>query len=395
VAVRPAARGLKPAVDGRRIRFRLDRPGQITVEVNGWHQALHLFANPPQTALPGEHDPGVRYFGPGVHRPGKIRLQSHETLVVAGGAVVYGAVDVSEAEDVRILGRGIIDTSGFERGQGGGCLRLTHCRNVTVEGVILRDPDEWCFPLFGCAAVVISNVKLIGLWRYNADGIDVCNSEDVTIRDCFIRSFDDSIVVKGLARDRDRPVRRVLAERCVIWNDWGRALEVGAETCAPEITDLTFRDCDIIRTAHIAMDIQHGDRATVRGVRFEKIRLEIDEVSLPGLIQKGTEDTYRPPDKPFCPALLVVEIVNTMWSADKVRGTAEDITVRDITVTDRSRTPAGPAGPRSRLSGCDAAHRVSGVTIAGLSVNGRPLRSLAEAGITVGPYVDDVRFVVP
>jgi hypothetical protein len=40
--------------------------------------------------------------------------------------------------------------------------------------------------------VDISNYKLIGLWRYNSDGIEICNSEDVTIRDSFVRSFDDS-----------------------------------------------------------------------------------------------------------------------------------------------------------------------------------------------------------
>jgi hypothetical protein len=31
-------------------------------------------------------------------------------------------------------GRGIIDSSAFERGQGGGCIRLTDCSNVSVTG---------------------------------------------------------------------------------------------------------------------------------------------------------------------------------------------------------------------------------------------------------------------
>ena len=114
--------------------------------------------------------------------PGKIQLKSGETLYVAGGAVVYTAGEARGAYGVRILGRGIIDTSEFERGQGDGCIRLTDCSDVKVEGVILRDPDVRCLSAFGCRNVEIANVKLVGLWRYNADGIDLCNCQDVLIR---------------------------------------------------------------------------------------------------------------------------------------------------------------------------------------------------------------------
>jgi hypothetical protein len=64
VAIRPTARGTRPQVDGRRITFCLASPEQITVEINGWHKALHLFASPPPAAAPNPRDPQVRYFGP-------------------------------------------------------------------------------------------------------------------------------------------------------------------------------------------------------------------------------------------------------------------------------------------------------------------------------------------
>lgn len=70
---------------------------------------------------------------------------------------------------VRILGRGILDTSAYERDKGGGCIRLTDCSDVKIEGVVLRDPDVWCLSAFGCREIEITNVKLVGLWRYNAD----------------------------------------------------------------------------------------------------------------------------------------------------------------------------------------------------------------------------------
>jgi hypothetical protein len=301
--------------------------------------------------------------------------------------VVYGTIQAEGATNVKVLGRGVIDASQFERGKGGGCLRFTNCRNVVVEGVTLRDPDVWCFTVSACLNVLIENVKLVGLWRYNADGIDLCNSQNVLVRDSFIRSFDDSIVIKGLKSDRfpDLSIRNVLAERCVIWCDWGRALEVGAETVAEEISGVVFRDCDVLRASLIAMDIQHGDRADIHDILFEKIRLEIDDVNHKLLIQKGPDDKFVP-DADFVPRLFVAEIVSTHWNKDTRRGTIRDVIVRDVTVT-------GKPFPPSRVQGFDAEHPTRGITIQDLRVNGRPIRSLEEAAVTVGPHAKDVRLV--
>ena len=187
VAIRPTARGIQPQVEGNRIRFHLDTPQQLTVEVNGWHKALHVFANPPAVTMPDPNAPGVRYFGPGIHRPGRMTLQSNETVYLAGGAVVYGCFEATGATNIKILGPGILDSSELERYFGltdeskyldnfGGCIHLVGCTNVTIDGPILRDPPLWCLSTFNCSEIQIAHIKLIGLWRYNADGIDLCNS---------------------------------------------------------------------------------------------------------------------------------------------------------------------------------------------------------------------------
>jgi hypothetical protein len=391
VAVRPASRGIRAQVDKDRITFRMPGPGQATVEVNGWHKALHLFANPPAGPAPKTDAPGVRYFGPGVHQAGKIMMESNQTVYIAGGAVVYGSVQAVGAGNVKVLGRGILDTSEIPRGQGGGCVRFTNSQEITVDGVILRDPDVYGLSTYTCSKVTFSNVKLIGLWRYNSDGIDIHNSQDVVVRNCFVRSFDDSLVIKGITRrgaTESKPVQRVLFEGCVVWNDWGRALEVGAETSAPEMTDITYRDIDIIRTSFIALDIQHSDRAAIRNVRFEDIRLEVDDVCLDPLIQNGPDDKYPAQPKVFVPRLLVVEIKKTGVSRDDQRGTAEGVTVRNVSVT-------GKPFPTSLLHGFDAEHQVKGVIIENLRINGKGVKSLEEAAVKVDPFVQDVKIVAP
>jgi hypothetical protein len=302
--------------------------------------------------------------------------------------VVHGSIQARGAKNIAIRGRGILDVSSFERGQGGGAIRLVDCEKIIIEGIVMRDPDVWCCTLLGCRDATIDNVKLIGLWRYNADGIDICNSQDVVIRNCFVRSFDDSLVLKGLKSARrsfdDRPVQNVCATGCVIWNDWGRALEIGAETCAPSISQVVFEDCDIIRTTHIAMDIQHGDRAVINNVTFRNIRVEIDEENLPPRMQARREEKYQEKaTRAYSPKLLEIVIRPTPYSRDDRPGTVRDVLLDNINVRCKLVPP-------SHLLGFNAENDVRGVKITGLRIGGRSVASLEEARVTVGPHVKNL-----
>lgn len=389
VRVRPASRGIASVVKGQTVTFRLTKPGPVTVEFDGYHHALHLFACPPERDTPGAGSPDVIYFGPGVHHPGKLNVRSGQTVVVAGGAVVYTAIDIRQAHGVRIIGRGIVDASEYERDKGGGCIRVTDSTDVTIDGVILRDPDVWCLSAFGCRDLSISNVKLIGLWRYNADGIDICNSQNVSIRDSFVRSFDDGIVVKGLNWGKggfhDRPDTAIRVRNVVVWCDWGKALEIGAETSAPEIRDVTFQDIDIIRTTHVAMDIEAGDRAVIHAIRYRNIRVEIDDHTPMPRMQASPTDRYSDdPTNTTFPVLIAVAIDRNPYSQDSERGHIRDIEYRNITVLGRRVPP-------SYIRGLDAEHQAEDVTIRDLRMNGRLVTTPAEARLAIGPYAKDVR----
>ena len=390
--VRPTSRGIKAKVQGSRATFTIDRPGQFTVEFDGLRAALHLFADPLSAGVPRPDDPDVLYFGPGVHRPGRIALRTGQRVHVAAGAVVYTRLDCRKVSDVRITGRGIIDSSEFERGDGG-CILLDDCSDVTIEGVILRDSPSWCLSMFGCRSVSVSRIKLIGMWRYNADGIDVCNSQDVTIQDSFVRAFDDTLAVKGVRSDSlpysDRAVRNVRFSRCVLWCDWGRAMEIGAETCAPEIADVVFDNCDIIRTTHAAMEIRHGDGAHVRNIRFRNIRVEIDDANPDPQFQRAPGQVYTPdPSANYRPDLIELIIRRTPFSQDEHGGTIRDVLFADIDVT-------GTLHPQSHLAGLDAEHDIRGVTIRSLRFNGVLAGSLDDACIRVSDFVSDVQFEGP
>jgi hypothetical protein len=397
VAVRPTSRAIRPAVEGQLIRFELARPGQFTVELDGPHHALHLFADAPEIGAPKQGDPNVLYFGPGVHHPGKIHLKTGQTIYIAGGAVVYTAITGREVSGARILGRGIIDTSEFARNQGGGSISLEACSDIRIDGVIIRDSDLLGLSAYGSRRLAVSDVKVIGFWRYNSDGIQFCNCQEVTVRRSFIRSFDDAMVVSGdkggstglPPRNYDTlPLRNIQMSGLVIWCDWGRSLEVGAGTCAPEVADLDFRDIDIIRSTHIAIDIQQSDRAPVHDIRYENIRVEVDDVSPVPTLQKNRDDKYdsTADSAAYVPNLLVIIIGKLFYSKDQERGTLRNVTFKDIFVTGKPIMP-------SSFSGYDAAHDVRGVSIENLRFNGHPITNPDDAHLKIGKYVQDVRSV--
>jgi hypothetical protein len=383
VKVRPASRGIHPVREGQTLRFTLDRPGQITVEINGMHQALHLFANPPEVGMPATGNPQVRTFGPGVHCPGLIRMTSGQTVYLADGAVVYGAILAENAENIVIRGRGILDGSLFNRGDVHALINLICCQHATIDGVILRDPCGWTLVPVLCQQVQIRNVKLIGLWRYNADGIDFVNCRNCRLEDSFVRSYDDCIVIKGLqgwagVSCNFEPLTELQVRRCVLWNDWGRALEIGAETMASEISNLLFEDCDIIHSLDVAMEIQNGDRAHCHNLLFKNIRVELDDDQTCQVYQTQPGQVYDATTRHLSQLIVVVTSRN-MWSKDTLRGRVDNIRFENIEVT-------AWAMPELFFAGLDAEHRVQDISIENLRINGRHIRHVEEGRFTIKPF---------
>jgi hypothetical protein len=393
VAVRPTSRGITPEVKGNRISFEMPGPGHLTVEVNGVHHALHLFASEPGNYGVNPDDPNVLYFAPGEHDAGVVKLASGQTMYIAAGAVVHGAVLMENARDVRLVGRGILDGGRIRRYDAPSCVVPYRCENVEISGIVIRDPNVYGIYPMNCRNVRISGVKLIGFWRYNTDGIHMANCSDVVVDNCFLRTFDDSIIIKGQHRFRNYdspqdPCTNITVSNCVIWNDWGRALEIGAKTITPEISNVTYRDCDIIRCGHIALDIQNGDRALVRDFLYENIRFEIDPVTPEPIYQNDPKQVYREdPSDTYCPFFIVLEIRPNFYSEDAERGRVRNIRFRNIEVL-------GDRVPPSRFSGFDADHPVEDVTLENVTICGKPVTDPASGNITANEFVKDIRFIV-
>lgn len=326
VEILPKEFGIKPTIEDNTIQFNLAKPMQFVVEVNGYHQALHVFANPLPTYKIDKEDPKVHYFGPGVHHAGVITLKSDETVFIDGGAVVYGVINCENAQNANILGRGILDAGKIERDETPNMIWMKKVAKANIDGIILRDPHFWSTRLINCDEVTFENVKLIGFWRYNSDGINLVNSQNITIKNSFIRSFDDNIVVRGSRSAYIPPfniIENIQVDNCVLWNDWGRALEIGADSFADTIQNISYSNIYIPHFTSVAMDIQNCDRGYITGINYENIF--IGEPIRDSLIIGTT-----PIVKNAWGKIIVLGIYESFYSGDTIRGKIDNIGFKNI-----------------------------------------------------------------
>ena len=423
IKIRPLSKQVNYEVDDNRIVFVLKENGAYTVELNGFHEVLTIFYNPVKDFLiEAEKDVNenrkLLYYPEGIHHIGTVELESHTTVVVDSGAVLYGAFTAICAEDIKICGYGIIDGSLEDRKteEGfilhdfdqllpyekdelksyynrneilNGCIRFYRCKNISVESIILRDSTFWSFMAAGCDNLQIDNVKTIGMWKYNADGIDVVNCSRVTIRNCFLRNFDDCIVIKGIAGWEDRNNENILVENCVVWCDWGRSLEYGAETNAPEYRNIVMRNCDLIHNSTVLMDIQHNNEAEIHHCLFENINAEYSKYQLPDIYQEDMEKPYTGVPNTEQPLLMGIFVYDEIAHSKKnLHGCVHDIIFRNINVYKDEEVSM----PESKFMGFEG-HRVSNVVIDGLYVNGKKVDSMEEANIFVNEFTDNINLL--
>jgi len=389
--IRPLSRKIVPEINDNTIVFTVDKPGHLTLELDGHSFALHIFINPHDEFNVDKNAANVIYFGPGVHHPGPIDLEDNQILYVDDGAVVHTGIDARNKRNIRVLGHGIIDNSEYERKEGSlTCYRATNCENVEVCGVIFRDASSWTLTATGCVNLICDNIKMIGMWRYNSDGIDFVNSRNALVQNCFLRNYDDCVVLKGYPRHGDVNVENITVRKCVLWCDWGRTLEVGAETCAPEYRGIIFEDCDIIHTSHVALDIQNSGYAHVHNVIFRDIRVEYSKYQREPIYQQTLDMEYSPAPGTHLPRLMVAEVTTgyaDMFAPGCVYGRNSEIYFENIQVI----ADEGLSVPPSIFVGHSDISNTRGIHIKDLYFNGEKLDSLKNANITVGKSADNVK----
>lgn len=363
--VLPTSSGIVPKIDTDHIlSFHLDRPRKLSIEPDGRKGPLLVFANPPEVNPPKPDSKDVVYFGPGVHKPGKIELHDGQTLYIAGGAVVKGGV-VAQGDHITIRGRGILDGSDWNWREGPTNTTIDiHGANVEVEGITIRGASHWTIVPQHSRNVTIRNVKICNGRVQNDDGINPCNSQDVLITDCFIRSDDDCVAMKGLGFGGENDnVERITVENCVLWCDRARIFLLGAESRAKYMRNIILRNLDIIHFTMTPFLFEPGEDMRLDHVTVQDVRIR----------GEGQRE------------LIGLRPVVNQYMLTKTPGFVSNIHFESVSL-------AGVPGKYFvQLAGADETHSVTMIVFRNIVILGQPLTA-ASKHVQIGEHVDAVTF---
>ena len=368
VAIRPLNNNIACRQVQNAVFFTLDKPQNLSVEFNGDRlHNLHLFANPMEEEVYSEEAKGVMFFGPGIHRPkdlpnNQIRIPSNTTVYLAPGAVLKAKLLVDNAENVRIIGRGILDHP--VRG-----IEITDAKNVLIDGITVVNPEHYTVFGGGSSEIVIRNLKTFSCKSWS-DGIDMMCCRKVLVDNVFLRTGDDCIALYNHRWNWWGGSSDITVRNSVLWADVAHPINVGGHGDPDSLTgevieNLTFHNIDILEHDEDdplyqgCMTVDCGDKNWVRNVLFEDIRVEN--------IQEGR--------------LFYVKVrFNPKYDKQPGNG-IEGITFRNITYT-------GVGENASLVQGLDKNRGVRNVVFDSIMINGVKMKHLK--GIIKNEFIEDI-----
>ena len=320
LTVRPRSADIKYELKGSTVTLRMKAGERAVLELDDRLEApLYIFSEK-YVERPEKVD--YEFKSGKAYNIGCLELSSDETVYIEEGAVVSGRIYSRMADNVKILGNGILYGGNWHKWDENGAEQTIVTvlgKNIEIRGITLMDGGSWHLVPVACQNVTIEDVNILGN-VITGDGIDVVGCEDVIIRNCFVRANDDCISIKGC--DYQDPsgctaIRRVRVENCIFWNaEFGNALEIGYETRGSEITDVVFKDCDIIHCQYEGnqsggvLTIHNADRAHVHHIYYENIRIE------------DAQEKF-----------IDIKTLDSKYSTDRERGMISDIYFKNIEIT--------------------------------------------------------------
>lgn len=375
-ALAPSAYNIDEVIDGNKMTFTTEFPKYLMVEIKD-KPTLFIIVTPSETEIPNVNDENVLYFGPGVHETGVINLKSNQTLYIASGAVVIGRVQGVGVENVKILGRGIIEAgkyttppyegaedaelnkgvlSKMNRNKG---IFFQDSKNCKVDGVGVRNVKEWQTLYLNDKDFEISNLNIMGTGKNN-DGIDIDTVENFNVHDNFVLCGDDGFGWHTLrARDtKEAPTRNIKANNNTIYNTTaGNGIRFGSSMETNLWENVEIYNTYVLKTKGNAVMLDIQDWAWVKNIHIENVFVE----NAPGknlLHIQVLADVYSND----------VEL-NYSYEKEDYRGHIDGVTVKNI---------YAEAGSGVIVTGWDKDHLVENVHLENIRVAGDPIENVSE-----------------
>lgn len=328
--IRPLRLGIPGTVSQASLSFKLDKPQYLVINIDKLRK-LVIIPKLPDPDRPNLKQPGVvnvldrgadntgkadntailqkaiddlpthgtLYFPAGQYRTGSLNLKSDMTLYVDDNALIKGSDDfklhqfrnsflyfikVEDAQNVRILGHGIIDGNGGParlawqqekkaRKVAGRCFVSVNVKNLTLKNITFRESYSWNVHFVSTDNLRIDHVKVFSSMSHsNGDGFDVDGCNDVLAENCLIFAEDDAITPKT-SWTQTNSAKNYVFRNCVLWSQNATGIRIGDETRAPEFANMLFENIDILRS-NTMIRLNNADGGDVHDITFRNIWCE-------------------------------------------------------------------------------------------------------------------------
>lgn len=379
VQISPLVYGIEPTIEGKHIKFTLEYVDNYIVEYNDDSEnVIHLFTNRFEeeymTEEEAKKDSSIVYIGPGVYEAGAIPLKSNQTLYISGGAVVFGQIRTENLENVKIKGRGIISGSQYDRKTQNEYtipVEIRSCKDFVIEDLTFLDPAGWCIALYKSENITMNNVK-IATARANGDGISVQSCHNVKVNGGFVRSWDDSLVVKNVDRGTTSDIT---FDGVSVWTDLAQSMEVGYETYGPTMENITFQNITVMHNFHKPVISLHNcDDAEIKNVTYKNITVEDGQML--GDVRDDKENDF------FIDMTIAYNIEWTKSEGE--RGSVDGVNIENVKVYDIAESCI------SRLDGESANSSIKNVAIKNIDYAGKAIKNENDLSLFKNAFVQNV-----
>lgn len=231
------------------------------------------------------------FFPAGIYKTGRLTIPSHGKIFLAAGALLKasddlanfvtsehqrskGFINIVNAEDVTIRGLGVIDGNGRQlRDKYGDGARmrlvfLNGCKNVSINGVIQRDPGSWNTQIMYSQNVAFKHVKLLNdVALSNTDGFDPDASLFVSIENCFAYCGDDNVAIKITQDTVANSITSDISVTGCVFLTRKSSLKVGTESRGLTIKNILFENNDVILSDR-GMALYCSDGAVYNNIKY-------------------------------------------------------------------------------------------------------------------------------
>jgi hypothetical protein len=135
-----------------------------------------------------------------------------DSYIAKGGVGINRFILIENANDIQVTGLGAFDGNGSEilgvnnpelvrKLDGMRLLFMLNSKNISFDGILLKDPARWNTHMMGCEDITFKNCKMMNSLVNNEyfgslDGWDPDASKRVLIEDCFGWAGDDNVAIK-------------------------------------------------------------------------------------------------------------------------------------------------------------------------------------------------------